>query len=129
MHSFTIICETHDLTIGPENAWNEDGATPMADIDLACERVESLGNAIPNFFGIDAETWGTLIQDDGFMKLADNRSYELIEVEHQQSLFLPNTHRYVSPDGFPVADSAPSEDARCGCSTTTAHTPTRLPDC
>ena len=35
------------LTISPDIAWDAVGATPMADIDLACERVESLGNAIP----------------------------------------------------------------------------------
>lgn len=89
-----------DLTISPDNAWNETGATPMADIDLACERVESLGNAIPNFFGIDAETWGTLIQDDGFMKLADNRRYELIEVSTNNPV-PPEYARYVSAGWIP----------------------------
>lgn len=89
-----------DLTISPDVAWDAEGATPMADIDLACERVESLGNAIPNFLGIDAETWGTLIQDSTFQALADNRRFELIEVTTNNPV-PPEYERYVKAGWIP----------------------------
>ena len=88
------------LSLSSLTAWDADGATPMADIDGACELVESVGNAIPNFFGIDSETWATLIQDTTFQTLADNRRFELIEVSTNNPV-PPEYARYVAAGWIP----------------------------
>lgn len=69
---------THNVTVS--NAWNSGSQTILADIDSACELIESDAYMTPNFMAIGDDAMAALIADTDVIAKADNRRFELIEV-------------------------------------------------
>lgn len=96
----------YDFRRNPDNiitaaiAWDAVGATIMADIDTGCRVLRANGKVNPDMAVIGKGAMDAMLSDDTFQAKADNRRFELIQVDTNNPV-PPKFQRFVDAGFIP----------------------------
>ena len=86
---------THSSTVSP--LWDGSSPTIMADIDGQCDLIRQDGHANPDVMILGSEGMAAFIADTNVQTLADNRRFELIDVNSNP---VPPKLQFLMDSGF-----------------------------